>query len=58
MLTKTSLLALAFFIALCSAAGAADRKQPVAPNDGALINRCVPDYLDPTCNRHLWSEKK
>jgi hypothetical protein len=57
MLTKTA-IALAIIVTVCSGALAVDKRQDGPENGGpVLINRCVPDYRNPTCNRHNWPEE-
>jgi hypothetical protein len=51
MLIKTS-IAMGIVVALYSNAVAVEQRQQGAENGPILINRCVPDYRDPSCNRH------
>jgi hypothetical protein len=56
LLINTSIV-LAIIVAVCSGALAAEKRQQGVENSGSvLINRCIPNYRDPTCNRHGWHE--
>jgi hypothetical protein len=55
LLIKTSIV-LAIIVAGSGALAAEKRQQGVENSGSVLINRCIPNYRDPTCNRHGWHE--
>jgi hypothetical protein len=57
MLLNKTLTVLAIIVVVGSSALAAEKRQQGAENSRSiLINRCIPDYRDPVCNRHDWPE--
>jgi hypothetical protein len=56
MLIKIS-IALVIIMTIPSGIVAAYHQQPGVKTEQVLINRCVPDYPDPLCNRARWVEE-
>jgi hypothetical protein len=57
MLIKIS-IALVIIMTIPSGIVAAYHQQPGVKTEQVLINRCVPDYPDPLCNRDAGSRSK